>query len=598
MRITKLRIQNYKSFSDSGWIELNDGFNVLVGKNSSGKTALLEAFRFNNTPNLPHRNIRQHRGEASPPNSQFDFEFVPSKGELFGALSRQRASLQLPVQPGVQAQEFAKSFFETGKPTFRLRFYANGVQSLQYPSHAMFELPARQKNFTQITLSDNNRSYSASGLANGEQDTAWQLVTYLLPDKVYAFKAERFNISRLNFTEQHILENNAANLPLVLFSLIGNPELYAQYVRHVNEIFPYIKYVAVVGQGNQVGIQLWPVDTATKREDLRIPLAESGTGVGQALAILYVAMTTDRGVIAIDEPNSFLHPGAAKKLIEILAQYKHQYLLSTHSPEIIAAADPDAVFIVRLVEGESVVEKLERKTISSQRRVLAEIGVSAADVFGMERIVWVEGPTEEKCFPLILQRERGTVKADVDFVAVRSVDEIVRKAGTDEVVLDIYKKLTDANAILPNSLHFSFDREKRSEAYIASVETETKGTVKFLPARCYECFLVHPHALTAIICSEAKSLGLGETSEALIIDWLDKNAETFSGSEKWMGAYRTGEWWRTVDAPRLLTSLFSNLIQTDYGKIRHGRALTEWILENDPDHFAELTKYVLSLVEK
>lgn len=43
MRIERFRIQNCKSFIDSGEVELSGGFNVLVGANNVGKTALLEA---------------------------------------------------------------------------------------------------------------------------------------------------------------------------------------------------------------------------------------------------------------------------------------------------------------------------------------------------------------------------------------------------------------------------------------------------------------------------------------------------------------------------------------------------------------------------
>jgi len=48
-----------------------------------------------------------------------------------------------------------------------------------------------------------------------------------------------------------------------------------------------------------------------------VPLSESGTGVGQVLAILYVVFTSEYPrTIVIDEPQSFLHPGAVRKLFE------------------------------------------------------------------------------------------------------------------------------------------------------------------------------------------------------------------------------------------------------------------------------------------
>jgi AAA15 family ATPase/GTPase len=43
MYIESIAIKNYKSFLDFGPITFGPGFNVIVGSNNAGKTALLEA---------------------------------------------------------------------------------------------------------------------------------------------------------------------------------------------------------------------------------------------------------------------------------------------------------------------------------------------------------------------------------------------------------------------------------------------------------------------------------------------------------------------------------------------------------------------------
>ena len=43
MKITKFRVKNYKSITDSGDCFLTDNVTILAGKNESGKTSLLEA---------------------------------------------------------------------------------------------------------------------------------------------------------------------------------------------------------------------------------------------------------------------------------------------------------------------------------------------------------------------------------------------------------------------------------------------------------------------------------------------------------------------------------------------------------------------------
>src|SRR6059058_1643718 len=74
-------------------------------------------------------------------------------------------------------------------------------------------------------------------------------------------------------------------------------------------------------------------------------LSDSGTGVAQVIAILAAVLTRTYAVIVIDEINSFLHPAAAKALIRILKTEHgdHQYIISTHSAEVISASQPNSL---------------------------------------------------------------------------------------------------------------------------------------------------------------------------------------------------------------------------------------------------------------
>ena len=44
MKLTRVRVKNYRSIDDSTWVKLED-VTALVGKNESGKTAFLHALR-------------------------------------------------------------------------------------------------------------------------------------------------------------------------------------------------------------------------------------------------------------------------------------------------------------------------------------------------------------------------------------------------------------------------------------------------------------------------------------------------------------------------------------------------------------------------
>src|SRR5579862_5027416 len=71
MYIRDFRVSNYKSFVDSGVVDLGLGFNIICGQNNSGKTALLESLDFNTSAN-PHRSLVTVPTERTQPsqNSQ------------------------------------------------------------------------------------------------------------------------------------------------------------------------------------------------------------------------------------------------------------------------------------------------------------------------------------------------------------------------------------------------------------------------------------------------------------------------------------------------------------------------------------------------
>lgn len=51
MRLSKARVQNYRSIRDSGWFDIEESKTILVGPNEAGKTALLQALQQINPPN-------------------------------------------------------------------------------------------------------------------------------------------------------------------------------------------------------------------------------------------------------------------------------------------------------------------------------------------------------------------------------------------------------------------------------------------------------------------------------------------------------------------------------------------------------------------
>jgi hypothetical protein len=324
--------------------------------------------------------------------------------------------------------------------------------------------------------------------------------------------------------------------------------------------------------------------------DLTMRLEESGTGVGQVLAILYVVMTLPSTVIVIDEPNSFLHPGASKKLIQILRRYPHQYVFATHSPEIIKASELSTLHLVSWSGTESKVTNLTGESVQHLRLLLEDLGVTLADVFGADAVVWVEGVTEQECFPKLIRHARGRMPLGVTILAVRNTGDFEPKGAT--MVWEVYERLSTAHALLPPALAFSFDREGRSDIERQDLARRSHGRVHFLPRRTYENYLLHGGAIAATLND-----GLGEcaVSEGDVNQWIERNCQRFRSR---VGTSDGTEWQLDCDAPALLHELFNDLANAklEYRKTTHSVALTDWLLDHTPERLDEVASYVDGLI--
>jgi predicted ATPase len=345
MLIARLRIINYKGFRDSGWINFGSSFNVVIGKNTSGKTALLEALRPADITSKPHRSIDFSPDKPLDPTSKVQVDVKTSGAELKDLFLVRGGEVFIPIERPEHAGDYVKQIFSLPELTWQLEANCgSGFRSRVAPSHGIFQYRegAGGAYAARMRASDDRQSVVPMGVVANETDNVTDLLNPGYARRVYVFKAERLNVGRTNLSPEPALAPNASNLAAALMVLMtGNPHRFEQFNRHVTSIFPSVKKISVVPVNNVlVEICVWIVDPKSERHDLAIKLEETGTGVGQVLAILYVAMTLPRSVIIIDEPNSFLHPGAAKKLIRILKEYEHQYIISTHSSELIAVCDP------------------------------------------------------------------------------------------------------------------------------------------------------------------------------------------------------------------------------------------------------------------
>ena len=388
MYLKNFQLSNYKSFKDSGTLEFSPGINIIVGQNNAGKTALLEALTLKLSKN-PHRSILTLPDYYSKntEDSSAKIELIIEKNELKKLLEELHEKESL----GILDPPFSQAFFEYGLHEEMVKDTAQrdrqelindftkwldkdddiviGLSLSSDVSHEIdkdklinltldfssiyhntdYSLPLdlnSKVNF--ITLSFNNDTISILKESYQEYNEEYEAKrekifsgTYkntigyrlfdLFRNRIYRFHAERLNIHKCEFKNSSELKPDASNLAEVLYFIKDNAPINNSLNNYLSDIFQHIKYVnsTLNRDNNQCEIKIWTNEAyKNNREDLTFSLSDCGTGVSQVLAILYIVVASKYPrTIIIDEPQSFLHPGAAKKLIDVLKLFpQHQYI--------------------------------------------------------------------------------------------------------------------------------------------------------------------------------------------------------------------------------------------------------------------------------
>lgn len=597
MKIRSLSLESYGPFNATDDISFAPGINLVVGKNNSGKSFLLKAFRvqFDNQPFRSSAEYAPERLRSSRQNMVIEV----SGRELESAGLQKGGDAIIPVPRPFQSDAtFFQTFFE--QPSITVSVTRNSGAAFvgrEYPA-------ARWGGYSRDSVGHRLR-FSNARIAFIDQqqnvDSTPDFVWQLWNQKVFYFQPQRTALGTNPYGRQVQLDESASNLAGVLSWMRGEREdLFQKIVSDMREIFEGLKNISITNTEAGFEVRIWPTD------EMVIPflsssLAASGTGLGQALAILVAAATTDQSIIVIDEINTFLHPGAAKTLLSILySDYgAHQYIVSTHSSEIIGSGLANSINLVERDGEESKVKGMSRDKMEHLADIGRILGISASDVFIYQRVVWVEGPTEEACFDLIRRNVPDGAPSSVKFVAVSATGDFFSKKRDRDLVLDVYKKLTTTmSPVTPKPL-FCFDREGLTEENVQDLRRRSHYQIHFLARRNIESFLLSPAAVASLFRRDYPEISRA-ADEGYVLTTMQQLASEKRCQAAWRGSHTDIEWLKLVDGASLLADLFDSISESkvSYAKTRDSVSLLSIIIDSRESFADELIATVRDLEEK
>ena len=263
MHIADVEIRNYKSFLSSGVFRLEKGFNIVTGQNNAGKSALLEALGLQ-FPAAPHSTLKSKPRVSTSlkSDSSVTLTFVVDRDEVYDAIFVPNTEFCLPLPSNPQSYgitnhispqpivQFATVVLSQPRLEFNVMKSASthGEKwtATRTPSFGVYEahdatalFTFRVNNERRIEYVDSRGGQPPSGELGANRVAPW------CAERVYLFKAERFNISVAPFGSNNKLYPNALNLPEVLNILQANRDAYRDFNRLVSTVLPQVKLIAV-----------------------------------------------------------------------------------------------------------------------------------------------------------------------------------------------------------------------------------------------------------------------------------------------------------------------------------------------------------------
>lgn len=101
----------------------------------------------------------------------------------------------------------------------------------------------------------------------------------------------------------------------------------------------------------------------TKDGEIEVPLQNMSDGTAKWLA-LTIAILSNRGVFAIEEPENFLHPYMQNEILQIIRAAiegvgrRGFAIITTHSETLLNAAKPEEIITVKMEEGNTQIARL------------------------------------------------------------------------------------------------------------------------------------------------------------------------------------------------------------------------------------------------
>lgn len=229
----------------------------------------------------------------------------------------------------------------------------------------------------------------------------------------------------------------------------------------------------------------------------------NGAGVREALRLVLDLELKTPKLLLLEEPEAHLHPGLEHAVYSYLRERSQvvQMFVTTHSTNFVDSVSFQNIYLVaRNESGRTALEQLDAG--DGALKVPAELGLRLSTVFMYDRLLFVEGPSDEA----VLRELAKTLGADlskvnVGFVQMGGVRNFAHFAAEATIALLSRRRI---------GLWFIADRDERDDSEVRSmVERLGRGAaLKVLDRRELENYLLDPIAVGHFLAEKRAAAGI------------------------------------------------------------------------------------------
>jgi hypothetical protein len=254
-----------------------------------------------------------------------------------------------------------------------------------------------------------------------------------------------------------------------------------------------------------VDVDAFQGETSEQKAEMDVDdflVAANGAGIRESLRLILDLELKNPQLVLIEEPEIHLHPGLSRVMANYLREKARdiQMFVTTHSTDFVDSVSFKNVFLIsRDSQNKTVCRAVEADEGASQ--IPAELGLRLSTVFMFERIVFVEGPSDENVLrELAAKLSLDLARYAVGFVYMRGVRNFAHFAA--EATLDLLSRRRI-------EIWFVTDRDESEDAEVNRMVARLSGRAKLIVLRKREIenYLLNEVAIAAFVDEKQKAGG-------------------------------------------------------------------------------------------